>query len=196
MSAYAKLMTARIELQGQTLKKSGHNKFAGYNYFELGDFLPVIQTIFHKHKMAGVVSFGAELATLTIVDLEDNTQVLITSPMSSAALKGCHEVQNLGAVQTYIRRYLWVTALEIVEHDAIDSSPPKEVKEAPSKPSRAVRSREQVEHLVRQATTPELLTTVWKALLPEEREMVREIAAEHGEKLKLDAKLKGGIQDA
>jgi hypothetical protein len=88
MSAYAKLMSARIELQNQTLKKSGHNKFAGYNYFELGDFLPVVQTIFHKNKMAGVVSFGAELATLTIVDLEDNSQVLITSPMSSAALKG------------------------------------------------------------------------------------------------------------
>ena len=47
--------------------------------------------------------------------------------MSSAALKGCHEVQNLGAVQTYIRRYLWVTALEIVEHDAIDSSPGADV---------------------------------------------------------------------
>jgi hypothetical protein len=42
--------------------------------------------------------------------------------MSSAALKGCHEVQNLGAVQTYLRRYLWVAALEIVEHDAIDAS--------------------------------------------------------------------------
>jgi hypothetical protein len=46
--------------------------------------------------------------------------------MSSAALKGCHEVQNLGAVQTYLRRYLWVAALEIVEHDAIDSAPAKE----------------------------------------------------------------------
>jgi hypothetical protein len=193
MSAYAKLMTARIELQSQTLKKSGHNKFANYSYFELGDFLPVIQTIFHKHKMAGVVSFGAELATLTIVDLEDNSQVVITSPMSSAALKGCHEVQNLGAVQTYIRRYLWVAALEIVEHDAIDSAPPKE---APSKPSRAIRSRNEVETLVKAATSPELLTTVWKALLPEERKMVREIAAEHGEKLKLDAKLREGIQNA
>jgi hypothetical protein len=184
MSAYAKLMSARIELQNQTLKKSGHNKFAGYNYFELGDFLPVVQTIFHKNKMAGVVSFGAELATLTIVDLEDNSQVLITSPMSSAALKGCHEVQNLGAVQTYIRRYLWVTALEVVEHDSIDSAPPKEVKETPSKPARAIRSKEQVESLVRAATSAELLTTVWKALLPEEREMVRDLAAKLGEQLK------------
>jgi hypothetical protein len=31
-------------------------------------------------------------------------------------------VQNIGAVETYQRRYLWVTAMEIVEHDALDSS--------------------------------------------------------------------------
>jgi hypothetical protein len=42
--------------------------------------------------------------------------------MSSAALKGCHDVQNLGAVQTYLRRYLWTNAFEIVEHDALDAT--------------------------------------------------------------------------
>jgi hypothetical protein len=42
--------------------------------------------------------------------------------MGSAALKGCHEVQNVGAVETYQRRYLWVTAMEIVEHDALDAT--------------------------------------------------------------------------
>ena len=42
--------------------------------------------------------------------------------MGSAALKGCHEVQNIGAVETYQRRYLWVAALEIVEHDALDAT--------------------------------------------------------------------------
>jgi hypothetical protein len=42
--------------------------------------------------------------------------------MGSAALKGCHEVQNIGAVETYQRRYLWVTAMEIVEHDALDAT--------------------------------------------------------------------------
>jgi len=42
--------------------------------------------------------------------------------MGSAALKGCHEVQNIGAVETYQRRYLWVAALEIVEHDALDKT--------------------------------------------------------------------------
>jgi hypothetical protein len=42
--------------------------------------------------------------------------------MGSAQLKGCHEVQNIGAVETYQRRYLWVAALEIVEHDALDAT--------------------------------------------------------------------------
>ena len=120
MSVHKKIMQARISLQNSKLTKSGNNKFAGYKYFELGDFLPAAQRIFAELELCGIVSFGAEEATLTITDTEDNSQIVITSPMSTAALKGCHAVQNLGAVQTYIRRYLWVAALEIVEHDAID----------------------------------------------------------------------------
>lgn len=117
-----KLQTARMMLGSREIKKSGHNKFANYYYMELSDFLVPVQTIFNDLGLCGVVSFGPDLATLTITDLDSGEQVLITSPMSSAALKGCHEVQNLGAVQTYTRRYLWVAALEIVEHDALDST--------------------------------------------------------------------------
>lgn len=128
MNVYAKLQSARMKLHSMELKKSGHNKFAGYNYFELADFVVPALKIFDELKLCGVVSFGKEVATLTIVDLEagegQQESITITSPMSSAALKGCHEVQNLGAVETYIRRYLWVAALEIVEHDALDSSEP------------------------------------------------------------------------
>jgi hypothetical protein len=127
MSVYKKLMAARLELQSRKLNKSGHNKFAGYSYFELGDFMPTVQEIFAKHDLCGVISYGTEIARLTIVDMSENGgSIEVTSPMSSAALKGCHEVQNLGAVQTYIRRYLWVAAMEIVEHDALDSSKPIE----------------------------------------------------------------------
>lgn len=137
---YKKLIDARIQLQGKSLSKSGNNKFAGYKYFELGDFLPEVQEIFAGIGLCGVVSFGKEEANLTIVDIENPTdRIVIASPMSSAALKGCHEVQNLGAVQTYLRRYLWVTAMEIVEHDALDASEPlkteakkKEVMNAPA----------------------------------------------------------------
>jgi hypothetical protein len=114
-------MQARIELQGTQLKKSGHNKFAGYNYFELGDFLPTIQNIFNRLGLCGVVSYSTEYATLTITDTDDGSAIVITSPLSEANLKGAHPIQNLGAVETYQRRYLWMTAMEIVEHDALDS---------------------------------------------------------------------------
>ena len=122
MSVFTKLNQARIKLQNTELSKSGHNKFAGYKYFELGDFLPTVQKIFSDIGLCGIVSYSPEVANLTIVDTEDNSSIVITSPMGSAALKGCHEVQNIGAVETYQRRYLWVTAMEIVEHDALDSS--------------------------------------------------------------------------
>jgi hypothetical protein len=132
MGVHKKLMEARIALQAAPLKKSGHNKFAGYQYFELGDFLPTINQIFYKVGLCGVVSFDKELATLCITDVNDGTQIVLTSPMAEANLKGCHPIQNLGAVETYTRRYLWVSAMEIVEHDALDSSPPvREEKQAP-----------------------------------------------------------------
>lgn len=121
---YEKLQQARMMLQDTKMKKSGHNKFAGYDYFELGDFLPEINRIFSKLHLCSVVSFGKELATLTIVDTIGGGEIVFTSPMAEANLKGCHPIQNLGAVETYSRRYLYVTALEIVEHDALDSAPP------------------------------------------------------------------------
>ena len=121
MKVYKKLSDARIQLQGTELTKSGHNKFAGYKYFELGDFLPAVQSIFNKVGLVDAISFTEDLATMVVYDVEDGSSVTFTSPMGSANLKGCHEVQNIGAVETYQRRYLYVTALSIVEHDALDA---------------------------------------------------------------------------
>ena len=42
--------------------------------------------------------------------------------MSTAQLKDCHEVQNVGAVNTYSKRYLYQNAFEIVEADVLDST--------------------------------------------------------------------------
>lgn len=122
MKVYKKLVEARLKLQGMELSKSGHNKFAGYRYFELGDFLPAIQTIFKEVGLVDAISFTQDLATMVIYDIDDGSSITFTSPMGSAQLKGCHEVQNIGAVETYQRRYLYVTALAIVEHDALDAT--------------------------------------------------------------------------
>jgi len=122
MSVYKKLQEARIQLQATALKKSGKNKFAGFEYFELGDFLPTVQNIFTEKGLCGTITFYTDLAILTIVDVEKpEDKIEFKSPMSTAELKGCHAIQNLGAVQTYLRRYLWVAAMEIVEHDSLDA---------------------------------------------------------------------------
>ena len=124
MSVYKKLAEARVKLQGTEIKKSGHNKFAGYSYMQLEDFLPHINTIFNELGLCGITSFSNEFATLTIYDVDSDGSIVITSPMANVELKGCHPIQNLGAVESYQRRYLWLSAMEIVEHDIIDSSEP------------------------------------------------------------------------
>jgi hypothetical protein len=123
INVYQKLNMAREKFHSSKLKKSGHNKFANYYYFELGDFIIPALQIFKEVGLTSVISFGPEIATMDIFNTDKPDEVIaLSSPMSTAALKGCHEVQNLGAVQTYIRRYLWVAALEIVEHDALDAT--------------------------------------------------------------------------
>ena len=122
MGVYKKLAEARKMMRSRTLKKSGHNKFAGYNYFELGDFLHPALEIFDQLGLISIVSFTKEQAELCVVDTEGGGEIIFTCPFGSASLKGCHEVQNMGACQTYNRRYLYTLALELLEHDALDST--------------------------------------------------------------------------
>lgn len=132
MTVYAKLNAARAAFHAMPLKKSGKNSFAGYSYFELGDFLIPALKVFETYSLCPMVSFTADVATLIIVDTENGDTITFTSPMADANLKGMHPIQNLGAVETYQRRYLYRIALEIVEHDEIDASKPIEA--APPQP--------------------------------------------------------------
>ncbi len=143
MNVYQKLNEARNLFHQAPLKKSGHNKFAGYSYFELGDFVVPALEIFKQVGLTSVISFKQDEAMMQIINTDKPDEVVtITTPMSEANLKGCHPVQNLGAVQTYIRRYLWVAAMEIVEHDALDSTTGDKTKEvAPAQPKKVVANR-------------------------------------------------------
>ena len=125
---YAKLQKCRVELQNMELKKSGHNKFAGYRYFELGDFLPAVNTLFDIYGLAYSLQFDRDMATMFIIDVDTGSSIKFTCPMEQAILKGCMPVQNLGASITYITRYLLVMALAISEHDAVDASEPTKEK--------------------------------------------------------------------
>lgn len=120
MNVYEKINKAKIELANLNLKMGGKNVFAKYNYYELEDFLPQLNKICQEIGLTNIVSFNSDYAFLLIVDTEKpEDSVEVRSPMSQADMKGCQPVQNLGAVETYIKRYLYQLAYDIVEHDAL-----------------------------------------------------------------------------
>lgn len=122
MNVYSKLQTARVRLQESNLKKSGENKFAGFKYFELGDFLPSINKIFDELKLSSFINFTKEEAKLIIINSEKVDETIeFTCPVVDLTLKGANAIQNLGGTQTYLRRYLYMNALEIVENDEFDA---------------------------------------------------------------------------
>jgi hypothetical protein len=122
MNIYQKVSQARLRLQGLQLKKSGENKFAGFKYYELGDFLPHVNSLFDELGLFAAFNIKDELATLTLVDSEKpESAIQFTSPVADAQVKGTTPVQSLGAVHTYLKRYLYVNALEIVESDTLDA---------------------------------------------------------------------------
>lgn len=122
MSVYKKLQQARLALQNTKLNKSGKNKFAGYEYFELSDFLPQVTDIFNRLGLCGIVSFTAETAYLTVHETEGDGFVTFTSPLVMAENAKGQAIQSLGSTHTYFRRYLWLMCMEITENDVVDAT--------------------------------------------------------------------------
>lgn len=114
-----KLNKARMMMQGKGLKMNGVNDFAKYKFFELRDILPASNEICEAINATIYCQFD-DKAHLFFCDCESGGVIEFTLPMSSASLKGCHEVQNLGAVQTYLKRYLYQNCYELQECDALE----------------------------------------------------------------------------
>jgi len=138
MSVYKKLQEARVILHKTQLNKSGKNKFAGFSYFELADFIPQITEIFNKIGLCGIVSFTAETAYLTVHETEGDGFITFTSPLVMAENAKGQAIQSLGSTHTYFRRYLWLMCMEIIENDVIDAvdqvEPVKKIEAKPVTP--------------------------------------------------------------
>ncbi len=134
VNIYEKLQAVRVELAQQGIRKGKKNKYSDYNYYELADFLPQVQELCQKHKIAPLFTVLGSDAVLSIYDMEKpDAFISFGIPMSQAQLKACHPVQNLGAVLTYERRYLYMIAFEIVEADILEAStgaPKQELQQA------------------------------------------------------------------
>ena len=122
MPVYTNLNAARMAFHQLSLKKTGRNTFAKYSYFELSDFLPSALQIFADHNICAVISFTDNSCTMRVIDTIDGSQCFFESPIADAQTKGAIPIQALGSVHTYMRRYMWVLALEIVEHDGIEAT--------------------------------------------------------------------------
>lgn len=135
MNVFGKLAEARAKFKTANVQKSGENKFQGYKYFELSDILNAVTDINREVGLATVETVTADCATLEVVNVDDPAdRVAFSVPMSTAQLKGCHPVQNLGAAITYVRRYLYQNAYSVAEPDQLDSGK-QTMDEAPKKPA-------------------------------------------------------------
>ena len=119
---YQKLMNVRTNFHKLELKKSGHNKFANFKYFELGDFLVPATKLLNEEGLCPIVTFDNEVAKMVLVNTDNPSETIeLTSPMRDLELKGANSMQSLGGVETYQTRYLYIQLLNIVESDSFDA---------------------------------------------------------------------------
>lgn len=135
VNIWGKLAQAREDFIKAPVKKSGINRFAEYKYFELADIVPPAIDIFKNLGLVFVVSFTDEYAVGTLVNVDNPDETIeFKSPMRTLDVKGMNAIQALGGVETYQRRYLYMTCLDIVEADAFDATQGKPGSETTDEP--------------------------------------------------------------
>ena len=128
-NVYQKLLTARATFLKSEITKSGKNMQLAFKYFELDDIVPIATRIFEDIGLISIVSFSEDVARMTIINIDNPEEmVLFTAPfkplepiVSNTGKKATNEMQALGSSITYMRRYLYMIALDICEPDEIDS---------------------------------------------------------------------------
>ena len=119
---YAKLIEARRLFLSSGVKKTGVNRYAEFKYFTLDDIIPEKQKIFEALGLIDVISFGEDLATLTLINASNPAEIIVfTSPLREDESLIKNPIQKLGAIETYVRRYLYMLVLDIVESDTVDA---------------------------------------------------------------------------
>ena len=122
MNVYAKLNEARKRFYDAGIKKTGVNRYAEFKYFTLDDIIPIKQEIFRELGLADFISFVENSASLTIINVDSPDQYIIfQSQLAPDESLIKNPIQKVGAIQTYVRRYLYLLALDIIESDGIEA---------------------------------------------------------------------------
>ena len=129
LNVYQKLLKARTLFLGSNTQKSGKNMQLAFKYFELDDIVPIATKIFEEVGLISLVSFEEDKAVMRILntDAPEESATFVTpfKPLepivSNTGKKATNEMQALGSSITYMRRYLYMIALDICEPDEIDA---------------------------------------------------------------------------
>lgn len=131
MNVLQKLAKARLYFLNQKVNKSGKNMHLEFKYFELEDIVPPAIRIFARVGLVTSTVFDGEKATMTIFNADNPEEkgVEFTAPyrevkpiISNQGKEVTNPMQALGSSITYLRRYLWMMALDITEPDDIDNN--------------------------------------------------------------------------
>ena len=127
-NVYQKLIEARAKFLAANPNKSGKNMQLAFKYFELDDIVPIATKIFEEIGLISLVSFEDDKAKMFIVNTDNSEEgISFTVPfkpiepiVSNAGKQVTNEMQALGSSITYMRRYLYMIALDVCEPDGID----------------------------------------------------------------------------
>lgn len=130
MNVLQKLAEARLQFLNAKVEKTGKNMHLAFKYFELEDIVPAATRIFAEVGLTSFTSFDNERAAMTILntDAPGDGGITFAVPyrenkpiVSNVGKEVTNPMQALGASITYLRRYLWMMALDITEPDEVDA---------------------------------------------------------------------------
>ena len=200
LNVYQKLIGAREQFLNSDIQKTGKNMHLSFKYFELDDIVPTATRIFTEIGLIGIVNFTTDTATMNIINTDNPEEMIsfvapfnqIEPIISSTGAKATNEMQALGSSITYMRRYLYMMALDICESDSIDanigkgeSAPatPAAEKKAPATPQQRQEVKQELTKPSENASALQIkgLKNVLKKLKdadPTKEEMIAKIAVE------------------
>ena len=162
LNVYQKLLVARAKFLETDVQKTGKNMHLSFKYFELDDIVPVATRIFSEVGLIAIVNFTSDTATMNIVNTDNpwDECIKFEAPfnqiapiVSNTGKQATNEMQALGSSITYMRRYLYMIALDICESDSIDANAGKLVA-APQTAHTAPATPEQRQEVKQELTAP------------------------------------------
>lgn len=192
-NVYQKLISAREEFLKSEIEQSGKNMHLSFKYFELKDIVPTITKIFAKTGLLAVMNFTDETGHVTIINTDNPEETIdfvapfnqIEPIVSNTGKQATNNMQALGSSITYMRRYLYLIAMDICVNDeiepTIDKTTNAATKQKPATPAKRTEVKENLTAVEDNASDIQIkgLKNVLKKLKekdPSKEEMIAKLA--------------------